>query len=712
MIISLVLLVFSFRAAFINLYESVLSFGRSGWAYIQIMFLQTVPTARPIAPPSGELNILPDTSYGFGADLGLFFRTLVSAYNLHAFGALLNSLFLTLTMLLPFMILSIVMLKVYITNSLLKKQNNRYNKDTKPLKAFKWCLKRFYYPVKHYLATTIHYLLHSKFKLILVLIWLFSFNVFAIILHAIGFLLYFSVALDFVALYYVLYQIAVLLVPAVTTIPRIIWVIVALRFIHRWRVKVALNRLRHMEAMNKGFINARDLCVLLTGSMGKKKTTIATDMALSTEAYFRYKAYELMFDNDLKFPYFPFILLENVLKKKFRAREIFNLASCVAWVDSLEAAFNERNDSRILFGYDYAKHGLRLDDGKIELCLFDMLREYCQAYLIYTVKSSLIFSNYSVRTDFIECGIGNFPAYDLDFFNRDSKRIKLLSRHAHILDFDMVRLGKKMIKNNAKSGCFEFGIINITEVGKERGNQFKQQELKDILQELKANAKAGDTASDAELKALMARTNVLKDKFNNALKLIRHKCTVGHVPFARVFMDDQRQESVNADLRELCEVVSIEDGGDERLAMPLFFIEELMHDFLLPRFKNTYKQYRINRGDNTLLIHIYKRIASAIKRHRDRMYNRFGYYAAQLQVNKASGGAVTALSPYFLMHKKIFSNRFATDAYKYMFAKKTIACGIGVDDIFEYESFRGTAGEFNAQHSFFYEDEIKKYEDF
>lgn len=42
---------------------------------------------------------------------------------------------------------------------------------------------------------------------------------------------------------------------------------------------------------------------------------------------------------------------------------------------------------------------------------------------------------------------GNFPLWLTDFF---PKRRRESSRHAHILDFDVLRLGKKVLENNPK----------------------------------------------------------------------------------------------------------------------------------------------------------------------------------------------------------------------------------------------------------------------
>ena len=79
-------------------------------------------------------------------------------------------------------------------------------------------------------------------------------------------------------------------------------------------------------------------------------------------------------------------------------------------------------------------------------------------------------TNYSVRTDNLMADNGNFPIWLTDFF---PKRRRPQSRHAHILDFDVLRLGRKVLENNPKAGSFEFGVVGITEIGKERGNNLE-----------------------------------------------------------------------------------------------------------------------------------------------------------------------------------------------------------------------------------------------
>ena len=44
------------------------------------------------------------------------------------------------------------------------------------------------------------------------------------------------------------------------------------------------------------------------------------------------------------------------------------------------------------------------------------IKDYSCAYFIYTIQSSYIISNYSVRTDRLIPDLGNFPLWNTDFF--------------------------------------------------------------------------------------------------------------------------------------------------------------------------------------------------------------------------------------------------------------------------------------------------------
>lgn len=486
-----------------------------------------------------------------------------------------------------------------------------------------------------------------------------------------------------------------------TFIPLLGWAIVALFLIDRWRKKIGYSILNHNEMKNRGFINARPIVLMVCGTMGKKKTTMLTDIALSQAVMFKDKAFEKILENDLKFPYFPWVNLENALRSAMARHEVFNLATCRKYIKHLSACFaaaqvpEYRKAVRrhlkksyglaydnFCFGYDYERYGFSYDDKLKVVSVWEVIETYAQLYFIYLIQSSLIISNYSVRTDSLISDIGNFPLWNTDFFKRDSRLIDSYSRHSHIIDFDALRLGRKIVENNAFADSFEFGVVDITEIGKERKNMLE-------LKELKKREEA---------------TNQKNDGFNDWLKMIRHSATVDNFPFVKVIADEQRPESWGADARDLCEIIHIRESGETRLAMPFFFIGELLYSAVFGRFVDMYYRYRFTRGDNTLFMHLFKTIVAKIQHYYTGIYNTFGYCPLRVQVESGTQDGQIEENRYFLASKKIYSKRFSTDCFSDFFTQKALRSPVGLDDLPEYRTEKATFGEMDLQHSYFFND--------
>ncbi|MDD3831658.1 MAG: hypothetical protein PHW00_03255 [Clostridia bacterium] len=411
--------------------------------------------------------------------------------------------------------------------------------------------------------------------------------------------------------------------------------------------------------------------------MGKKKTTVITDMALSQEVMFRQKAFEILQKTDMKFPNFPWIEFELELQACMRHRTVYNLATIKEWINKKRCRYNRHNDTKKqLFGYDIKCYGTTYDDKLKVVDLFDVLETYAQAYFIYVIESSLLVTNYSIREDNVLASEGNFPMWNTDFF---PKRYRQDSRHAHILDFDVLRLGKKVIDENPKIGSFEFGVIVITEIGKERGNNL---ELK-------------------EVKKGTIETNQKNDLFNSWLKMCRHSATVDNFPFIKVFTDEQRPESWGADARDLADIVTIVKSGESKMSLPFFTIEEMLYEWSFNSFINLYYDFRYRRGDNTLLIHILKHFASGLYRHYSRLYNRFGYSILSVVKERGVMDGKQDKNKYFLMNKKIYSKRFSTDCFSDYFNDMATKTKIGLNDYLEYTTEKASVYELKSQNSYF-----------
>lgn len=678
--------VFCFPYSLERIIESFRDLWQSAKYYFCELFLgsnEVTPTVNDL-PKTPILSFipLPDTWNGFKEKWTAYWRLWATQNNVQGYlGGLTNGLYnvsMAIVVCFPFLLVGYYLLGRY-----LKTQNNDYDKDSKPLKAYKSAVQHTYVPVRRWVSEFIGFIRERKYYYVTWLcLWLFYFNAFTIAIEFIAYYLYFVVSFDFANLYRQIYKLILDLSEAALFIPVWAWVIVGLVLLDKWRKNRAYNVLRHNEMKNRGFINARPIVFLTCGTMGKKKTTAITDMSLSQAVMFRDKAFERILANDLKFPYFPWCNLENEIKRGMEYHQIYNLATVRKFARKKKQRFLKNMDKQHIFGYDFTRYATEYDDNLKQTDIWETIETYAQLYFIYIVQSSLIISNYSVRTDDIYCSLGNFPMWNSDFFTRDSKTIDCYSRHAHILDFDSLRLGKKVIEENKNADGFEFGVIVITEIGKERGNNLELSEKK----------KKDETA------------NQKNDLFNSWLKMVRHSATVDNYPFVRVITDEQRPESWGADARDLCEIVSIKESSETYLAMPFFSLAELLYGWLFGKFANLYYRYRYVRSDNTLPMFLLKSITAKIQHYYTGIYNRFGYCALRVQIESGTQDGERTENKYYLMNKKIYSKRFSTDCFSDFFTEKALRSAVGIDDLREYATEKATFDELTAQNSYFVGD--------
>jgi hypothetical protein len=252
-------------------------------------------------------------------------------------------------------------------------------------------------------------------------------------------------------------------------------------------------------------------------------------------------------------------------------------------------------------------------------------------------------------------------------------------RYSHILDFDVLRLGKKVIENNPNAGSFEFGVVVISEVGKERGNNLENREIKRNTNE----------------------TNQKNDLFNSWLKMCRHSATVDNYPFIKVFTDEQRPESWGADARDLCDIIYIESNGKQKLAMPFYTIEEMLTEWAFKGFINLYYMMRYLRGDTTLFIYVLKTLTSWLYQRNARFYNRFGYCLTYIEKEAGTMDGTPERKKYYVLNKKIYSRRFTTDCFSDYFNELARKSNIGLNDYMEYETERASVEELKMQNSYF-----------
>jgi hypothetical protein len=416
--------------------------------------------------------------------------------------------------------------------------------------------------------------------------------------------------------------------------------------------------------------------------MGAGKTKTVTDMALSQEVKFRNMAFEIIIECDFKFPYFNWATFEQEMKKEIEEHHVFSVPTAREWVREKACMFEEAPSQENIFNYDYERYGLEYNDNLKVWDIWEVLEDYACAYLVYTVQSSLLISNYSIRVDGMFRDTANFPLWDTDFFERDARYVDSISRHAHILDFDMLRLGKRMLDENPKRYAFGFGVYIISEIDKERKNSPE-------LMTVKANAD---------------ECNQKNDLFNALVKMSRHACVISNRVFVKIFADLQRPESLGADARELGEIVYIEDHTDMQPTLPFFapfYIFEAIYAFLFGKFVDKYYQYRYVRSDKILPMYLLKKLVAKLKHFRDRTFNLYGSSKSKLLIESGRMDGDKKEAKYFIQSKKIYSRRYTTDCLSAIFGQYADKNTIGIEDLEEYLTELGTDEENLMQNSFF-----------
>ena len=679
--VSFVLLgIFCFRKSYVRFWEALGDFWNSMKYYFFEVFSVEHETQATVENFSEVIRIelfVPENWQMFKEYMrdyaALFFngRNLKAYFRSLAVGS--KNVARVITVLLPCVLLLYIAIKKTYSMG-----NNDHGKDTKALAGFKKLSGMTYQPLKRTVKGYIEYLKkYPHIPKLWLLCWALHLNIASIAVGFLAYYFYFAVTFKFETMYIQICKLIIDLQVILFSLPLPVHLTVGYFIFDLFRKKVGVDNLRYMEARNCGFINELPIVSMTVGSMGKKKTTVITDMALSQEVMFRQTALRLLQANDMRFPYFPWISFEMDLRNCMEYGTVYNLATVKAWMQKKRERFERNADKKArVYGYDYERYGFAYDDGLCVRKLHDIMETYAQLYFIYVIESSLIVSNYSIRTDARLSDAGNFPLWIFDFF---PSKTSAGGRHAHILDFDILRLGKKVIENNPRAGSFEFGTVVISEVGKERGNILDHKEMKKNNDE----------------------TNQKNDLFNSWLKMCRHSATVDNFPFIKVFTDEQRPESWGADARDLCDIVRIVSSGKQKLAMPFYVIEEMLTEWIFNGFISMYNEFRYLRGDNTLFIHILKTAVAWLYKRNARIYNRFGYTVSAIEKERGTQDEKPEKKKYYVMNKKIYARRFSTDCFSDYFNDMARKTKVGLNDYMEYATEKATVDELKMQNSYF-----------
>lgn len=632
-------------------------------------------------PDANTVEILPTTPDGFGKRTERFGTLFVDVANAEAFFAYIGKLLYYALIIASVILFAVLVFRLIFTVRGQTTVIGRFT-DSRPLRAYKRVMTVSIMPTVRYIREWFEFFKERRaYRFPLFAVWLFNLNIPTIVFGAFAWLFYFLVSFDVVSIYTNLVRLASDLKQTFSVLPLWVWVVVWLIVFDVACKRIAENRLRSMEWRNRALLDELPICTMLVGSMGKGKTLLLTDMTLSRQVMFRDRSRDKLIELQMQFPDFRWQLFETEIRAGIIDQSLYNLASCRKYVrDGYKQWIEADKDKQILYGYNGA---MTYDDGLCRRGLWEVLMSYAQLFYIYTVASTVIASNYSIRDDSKLIDIGNFPMWDSDFISRTADDVDE-SIYSHILDFDACRLGKKVKKNNPHAGSFEFGVVAITEVGKERGNRFDTDGLK----------------KDDE------KANRVNDGFNRWLKMCRHESTVEYFPYISVYMDDQRPESLGSDARDLCNLVHIEPDIDRDNAIPFYWAREWLYLRLYDRLAAMYTDHRFRRSDRTLRSHIVHRLAAALYRRHSRTDNKYGYREYTLGLEAGTQDGAIRTCPYYLVHKKILAKRYDTACFADIFAKQAIMTQGGVDKYPEYKKVRASVTEMLEQKSYFVDELI------
>lgn len=571
---------------------------------------------------------------------------------------------------------------------------------SKQLKRFEAFLFAVIYPIIAWIKDFIGFLRKNKeYYHLWLFLWALYFNLISITVAFFAWFFYFASSYNFLSFYTQVVKLMTDLAPMVRFLPVIVWFIFGVWIYNYVCTSMAFAKLYYGERANRAFLRKRGIVSTIYGFMGAGKTNLITSMALSSEQAMWDDAFEIILENDLRFPNFPWHKLRDYIKREVRKRTLCDLDQVKARIQSFRRGFDYIIDKGYTpeewsklrkrrkidcpdytFGYDFEHYSYKYNDGMKIIHLYEAVEEYACAYLIYTVETSLIFANYSIRVDSIVRDVGNMPERRNDFFKKDPRLMESYSRQCHIINFDMLRLGKRMRKEFKLS----FGTFVITEVDKERKNALELKEVK--------RSEEG--------------CNQVNDLFNACLMMCRHAAVIANRVFIRIICDLQRPEAWGAGGRELGEVMYIKDKGELYPVMPAlspYWLCEGLFSLFKGKWDEFKAAYITERRDGTLFDYIYSNVTSKINNHYDKIKGQFGMFELKLELQSGRMDGEVTTDVWRIFNKKDRSKRYKTDCLNTVFATYE-PNRMHIDDFICYAGEIGTLSENGLQASFFQED--------
>lgn len=543
---------------------------------------------------------------------------------------------------------------------------------SKPTKLYFKFIEKIFLPVKNYIKNFLLFASeHSFLSVSIIIVWLINVNLFTILIEFFAFYYYFICSWDFASISIIAFYFILHIVVTLSSLPFFYWLFVGARIYYRVCENIGLDNLKHMEAMNCGYLKSLDVVCLIVGEPGTGKTTLLVDMFLSWINIFKQESLNTILKYELYFPSFPWASFREDVLKRISHGEFKCLPELEDYIDLLMDFYNITADNGFIYGYRDDLFITTVNIGHIEITLPEALKEYGKAFMLY-MNVNLGISNLPIRMD------GNFD--DSDYFkiwNGNFFEKKTTSRLTHILNQDMLRHGVKMDPKSKEIGTLGPSVIGWTEISKDLGNQLTNQGYKS--ESLVCNPK--------------------NEKSTHSFMFARHvKSLIDNFPYIRFITDDQRASNVAASALGLMCVVNIRGKSEKKVAMPGQALYLELSGFVSKIFDKISLKRDNLRGDVTLSWLLFKQLESSFTMPAQRINNCFGYEELTLlrqAGNAFSGneGAQNAVNKaeehiYFKLYWKNYSGRFISDSHASPYGEAQKRAAFGINDIPCYKNLR------------------------
>jgi hypothetical protein len=565
----------------------------------------------------------------------------------------------------------------------------KVDKKTKPLKVYEWMVDHVFLPISSFFQDLIALFLDKKYYWITsAIILAIHLNLFAIALDLLGFIFYFTATFDFLSFYHFFYVLVLTIEPLVKYVPFPLWVVIAVYVITKWQNKVAIERLYHYDSMNKGFLKSLGVVISFQGYPGGGKTTMMADASLNFDEIFKTDFFNTLMEYQSYFPDFPFNQFESLIRR-YRDDGVINNRHYIKVIVALIFHQYEKT-KRFWFDYDLTTQKTVVSLGNKILFIADALITYGEAFYYYSYDSSLIGGNVPIRYDSkLMDDKKHFPLWSYQSITIDPFDSYEASRYSKNIDFDSLRMYKK-IQEDSEHPLIDIGVLIESEAAKQWGNQYDNDQFK------KTDPMA----------------NPLNDGFTDFLSTFRHGSLINYQPFMRYIMDYQRKGDMQSKIGELAETrVNItSDASKKIMTLPFFYYTPMIMEWVISFWsKNYITKYRSNRNDKTLIFTLINRIGSWANRYMVCMSNKYLVTEKAVVTNfgsEDSNKQETKEKPYYFIHKKIYSDRFASDALKRYYDDGSNVKGVNA--LKDYEELYPSEQELLAQNSYFNNRRLKK----